>query len=100
MSYTIVNQWTPGFQASVDIKNTGSAAINGWTLAWSFPNGQTITQLWNATYTQTGANVSATNAAYNGTIAPGANTSFGFQGTYTSNDSSPTSFTVNGAACS
>ncbi|WP_370378224.1 cellulose binding domain-containing protein [Catenulispora sp. GAS73] len=33
-------------------------------------------------------------------MAPGANTSFGFQGTFTANDTSPSSFTVNGATCS
>ena len=74
--------------------------MNGWTAAWTFPGDQKITNSWSATATQTGASVSATNAAYNGSIAPGANTSFGLQGTYTVNDSAPTSFTVNGAACS
>jgi Cellulose binding domain len=43
--------------------------------------------------------VTATNAPYNGTISPGANTSFGLQGTWTSNDSPPTAFTLNGIAC-
>jgi hypothetical protein len=33
--------------------------------------------------------VSVTNAAYNGSIAPGANTSFGFQATYSGTDSAP-----------
>jgi hypothetical protein len=32
-------------------------------------------------------------------IAPGGNTSLGFQGTWTSSDAVPTAFAVNGAAC-
>jgi hypothetical protein len=100
VSYTIVNQWTPGFQASVDIKNTGSAPINGWTLAWSFPNGQAITQLWNATYTQNGASVRATNLSWNASIANGATVNIGFNGTWSGSNTKPTAFTLNGSACS
>src|SRR5581483_8405578 len=68
--YAITNQWSGGFGASVTIMNTGSTAINGWTLTWTFANGQAITQLWNGNSTQSGSNVSVTNAPYNGTIAP------------------------------
>jgi cellulose 1,4-beta-cellobiosidase len=100
VTYTIVNQWTPGFQASVDIKNTGSTPISGWTLAWTFANGQTIGQLWGATFTQTGANISATNLDWNATIAPNALVNVGFNGTWNGTNAKPTSFRLNGAACS
>lgn len=99
VDYTRTNEWPGGFTANVTITNNGTAPINGWTTTWTFPGDQKITNAWSATTTQNGAAVSAANAAYNGSVAPGANTSFGFQGTFTSNDSSPTSFTVNGAAC-
>jgi cellulase/cellobiase CelA1 len=100
VAYARTNEWPGGFTANVTVSNTGTAPINGWTATWTFPGDQKITNAWSATTTQSGANVSAANVAYNSTIAPGANTSFGFQGTFTSNDTSPTSFTVNGAACS
>ncbi|MEY9910294.1 O-glycosyl hydrolase [Catenulispora sp. MAP12-49] len=100
VDYTRTNEWPGGFTANVTVSNTGTTAINGWTVAWAFPGDQKITNAWSATTTQNGANVSAANVSYNSSIAPGANTSFGFQGTFTANDSSPTSFTVNGAACS
>ncbi|MEZ0110586.1 O-glycosyl hydrolase [Catenulispora sp. EB89] len=99
VDYARTNEWPGGFTANVTITDTGTTGINGWTLTWTFPGDQKITNAWSATTTQNGAAVTATNAAYNGSIAPGANTSFGFQGTFTSNDSSPASFTVNGAAC-
>jgi endo-1,4-beta-xylanase len=99
-TYDRTSEWPGGFTANVTIANTGTTAINGWTLAWSFPGDQKITNAWSAAVTQSGANLTATNAAYNGSIAPGGTTSFGFQGTYGSNDSSPTAFTLNGAACS
>ncbi len=100
VQYAITNQWSGGFGASVTLTNTGSSAINGWTLTWTFANGQTITQLWNGTVTQSGSNVSVTNASYNGTLAPGGNTNFGFNGSWNGSNAAPTAFTLNGKGCS
>jgi alpha-galactosidase len=99
VSYTITSQWQGGFQADVKITNTGTTTINGWTAAWSFANGQMITQLWSASYTQSGANVSATNLSWNTTIAPAGSQSFGFTASWNGTNAKPTSFTLNGAAC-
>jgi hypothetical protein len=93
------NQWQGGFTANITIANTGGSAINGWTLAFTFPGDQKITSAWNGVATQNGENVTITNESYNATIAAGGSTSLGFQGTWTSSDASPTSFTVNGSTC-
>ncbi|GHO62495.1 hypothetical protein KSC_013870 [Ktedonobacter sp. SOSP1-52] len=100
--YTVTNQWAGGFGTNIAITNTGSTAINGWTLKFTFPNGQTITQIWNGNYTQSGANVTITNLSYNGSIAPGATLSSppGFNGSWSGSNSPPTSFTLNGTTCS
>ncbi|MEW2521962.1 glycoside hydrolase family 6 protein [Actinacidiphila alni] len=98
VSYKIASAWTGGFTADVTVRNTGSAAVNGWSLAWSFPGDQKITSAWNAKATQSGAAVTATDLGYNGTIAAGGSTAFGFQGT-ASGSGSPTAFTLNGASC-
>ena len=100
VAYSTTSQWTGGFTANVTISNTGSSTLNGWTLKFTFPGDQHITNAWNGTASQSGESVTLTNASYNGTIAPGSNTSAGFQGTWTSSDAAPSSFTVNGAACS
>jgi len=100
VTYTRTSECPGGFTANVTITNTATAPVNGWTVAWTFPGDQKISDAWSATTTQNGEAVSATNAGYNGSIAPGATASFGFQGTFTTNDTSPTSFTVNGAMCS
>ena len=93
------DQWQGGFIASVTIANTGSSAINGWKLTFTFPGDQHITSAWNGVASQTGENVTITNESYNATIAAGGSTSLGFQGTWTSSDASPTSFSVNGTTC-
>lgn len=99
--YTIVNQWQGGFGASITIENTGTTNISSWTLNWSFANGQTITQLWNGSETQSGANVTVNNLSYNGSIpAGGSYNGMGFNGSWNNTTNSvPTSFAVNGTAC-
>jgi cellulase/cellobiase CelA1 len=99
--YAITNQWNTGFSASISITNTGSTAITGWNLTFNFPNGQTITQLWNGTFTQSGSSVTITNVSYNGSIPSGGTLSSppGFNGSWTGTNASPTAFMLNGAAC-
>ncbi|AGL19175.1 arabinofuranosidase catalytic domain-containing protein [Actinoplanes sp. N902-109] len=99
VKYTINSQWQGGFGADVSVSDLGDP-INGWRLSWDFGAGQTVTQLWNGTYTQSGAAVTVTNAAYNGSIPTGGSISFGFNGAW--NDTSnpvPATFTLNGVAC-
>lgn len=102
VTYTLVGQWQGGFQASLAITNTGTTSINGWTLVFSFANGQTITQIWNASETQSGSTVTVTNLSYDGTIAPGTTLSstVGFLGSWNGTNAAPTSFTLNGVKCS
>jgi hypothetical protein len=93
------SSWPGGFTANVTVTNTGSSAINGWTLGFTYPGDQHITNAWNATVTQTGASVTAANLSYNALIGPGASQSFGVQGTWSASNASPTGFTLNGAPC-
>ncbi|MGC5306708.1 GH12 family glycosyl hydrolase domain-containing protein [Micromonospora zamorensis] len=99
VKYT-ANSWGNGFTADVQVTNTGSSAINGWTMNYSLPSGQTVTNAWNATVSQSGSAVTARNVGHNGSIAPGGTASFGYQGTLNGSYSSPTSFSLNGATCS
>ncbi|GAB3431442.1 GH12 family glycosyl hydrolase domain-containing protein [Actinophytocola sediminis] len=91
--------WQNGFTANVTVANTSSTAINGWTLNWSFTGGQQITSAWNADIGQSGSAVTARNIGHNGTIPPGGSQSFGFQGTHSGANNSPTTFSLNGTAC-
>ena len=100
--YSVTNSWSGGFQSSVTITNKSTAAVNGWTLTWTWPgSGTTISQMWNASDTQTGNNVTATGASYNATIgASGGTVNFGFLGGDSGNPPTPAAFYLNGSVCS
>jgi cellulase/cellobiase CelA1 len=65
----------------VTVTNRGSVPINAWTVSWTWPSGQSVTNVWNGNYTQTGAAVTVRDAGWNGALAPGASTTFGLTGT-------------------
>ncbi len=88
-TYSTTNSWAGGFQGGVTVK-AGASAIHGWTTKWTFSNGQTITQLWSGTLTQSGSAVTVANLSYNGQTPAGGTQTFGF----TANGSAPTSLAV------
>ena len=95
-----VSAWNTGLTDNITITNTGTAAISGWSLKFTLASGQSITSGWSATYAPASGQVTATNAGYNGSIAPGGSTTIGFQANHTGNSAAPTGFALNGAACS
>ncbi|MFB9185598.1 cellulose binding domain-containing protein [Dactylosporangium sucinum] len=101
VTYSVAGQWGGAFQGAVKITNRGSSAINGWTLTWTYPNGQVIQQIWGGVATSPGPNASVSNADYTRTIAAnGGTVEFGFIASWNnSTNGKPSTFTLNGAAC-
>ncbi|WP_394618108.1 cellulose binding domain-containing protein [Lentzea sp. JNUCC 0626] len=97
--YRITSHWAGAFQAEVTIRNVSGALVEGWTVKWRYDGGETVSQLWNGTVSQSGADVSVANAAYNALIVKDGSVTFGFNGAATGPTSPPTAFSVNGAAC-
>ncbi|WP_436520160.1 cellulose binding domain-containing protein [Actinoplanes sp. HUAS TT8] len=98
VKYTVASQWPGGFGATVDITNLGDP-VGSWSLAFTFAGGQTITQLWNGSVTQSGASVIVRNAAWNGALATGGTAQFGFNGAWTGANPAPAAFALNGVTC-
>jgi hypothetical protein len=100
--FAVAGSWPGGFQGGVTITNKGTSAINNWTLTWTWPStGEAITQMWGASYTQTGASVSAVNVSYDATIgANGGTVNFGFLSNDSGQIPAPAAFFLNGSICS
>jgi len=97
------NNWmespgTGGFTANITISNVGDP-MTAWTLRFTLPSGQSLTQGWSASWSASGTAVTATNLSYNGNLGTGAATGVGFNGRWTGSYTSPTSFTLNGVTC-
>jgi endo-1,4-beta-xylanase len=75
--YTPVNSWPGGYQATVTV-TAGSSPISSWTVKLTLASGQTITQVWNGVNSGTSGTVTVQNASYNGSLAAGGSTTFGF----------------------
>jgi cellulose 1,4-beta-cellobiosidase len=83
-TYSVTNSWAGGYQGQVTVKDTGNSPANGWTVGWTFPGSQQISSMWGGTFTQSGQQVTVTNAPYDGTIQPGGSVTFGFTANGTS----------------
>ncbi len=97
--YRVVGEWSGGFQGDIVIANTGTAAISGWTLAFSFADGQRITHMWGGTAAQSGGSVSVTPAPYTASIPAGGSVALGFTAEKGEGNAAPAEFTLSGGVC-
>lgn len=78
--YRTTNSWQGGFTAEVLVRSTGTSPTRGWQVSWTRPSGQSTVNTWNAVPSSSGSTSTARSMSYNGAVAPGATTSFGYQG--------------------
>ncbi|RAO51409.1 Chitinase [Micromonospora saelicesensis] len=92
-----VGQWPDGFVARLQVTNTGSTAIDGWTMRWRFYAGQQLRSLWGAEVVDRDSSyLRVRNVRYNAVIPPGGTVSLGLVATGTQ---LPEEITLNGGLC-
>lgn len=103
VNYDVTDGWSSGFVASISVTETGPDAVNGWTLAFSFPSDteSVSSSNWNANFSESGRAVTVTSQSWDGYLAPhsGNSVSLGFVGNQNGAGPSPASFTLNGTVC-
>jgi hypothetical protein len=97
VEYSLVKQWPDGFQAEVTV--TTPEALDDWRVTWSFKDGQKVTQMWDADFTQSGTKVTATAADYNKSVPAGGSLSLGFLASWQSRNAPAYDFSLNGREC-
>ncbi|MER6486341.1 glycosyl hydrolase family 18 protein [Streptomyces virginiae] len=95
-TYTKVSDWGSGFEGKWVVKKSGTTTLSSWTVEWDYPAGTSVTSAWDATVTSSGTHWTAKNVGWNGTLAPGASASFGFNG---AGSGAPSGCKINGASC-
>ncbi|GGP89717.1 cellulose binding domain-containing protein [Streptosporangium pseudovulgare] len=96
-TFTKASDWGTGFEGKYTITNGGTTPINGWSVAFDLPSGASVGSFWDAAMTRSGQRFTFTNVGWNGTLAPGASTSFGFNGS--PGGATPSNCTLNGNPC-
>jgi hypothetical protein len=98
-TYTITSQWQGGFQGGVSVTNVGDP-LTSWKVEFDFPNAtQVVSQGWNAAWSQSGTHVTAESTGWNGAVSTGGSLALGFIASWSGANPAPTSFSVNGTAC-
>ncbi|WP_405145518.1 cellulose binding domain-containing protein [Sphaerisporangium sp. NBC_01403] len=98
-TFTKPQDWGSGFEGKYTVTNGTSSALNGWTVAFDLPAGYSVTTSWDAVMTRSGQHYTFSNPSWAPTLAAGASTSFGFNGS-PGNFGAPLNCTLNGASCS
>lgn len=94
--------WGTGFLTTLEVTNNG-LPVDGWTLRFAFTGGydQRVVHGWNATWTQSGAEVAATSLRWNASLPTNGSVRIGFVGARTPGTMiPPTWYTLNGVLCS
>ncbi|QUQ64202.1 lytic polysaccharide monooxygenase [Kutzneria sp. CA-103260] len=81
-TYAITGSWAGGFQGQVTVTNSTSAPIGSWDASWTLPDGENVSSVWNGALSRSGSLATVANASWNGQLAPGASTTFGFTADY------------------
>ncbi|MFC0626282.1 glycoside hydrolase family 6 protein [Kribbella deserti] len=97
VTHRVVNAWSSGYTGEIVIENQG-APVDGWTLTFAAP-GVTVTQGWNATWTDTGDTVRVVNASWNGRLATGGTATIGYSANFGGGTPPFSAPTLNGVPC-
>ena len=90
-----VSDWTSGYQGKYTIANGTATALSHWTVEFDL-TGASVGTFWDALETSSGSHYTFTNREYNGNVAPGVSTSFGF---VVSGAAVPANCKLNGNPC-
>ncbi|MGI5152817.1 cellulose binding domain-containing protein [Plantactinospora sp. CA-294935] len=89
-------EWSTGYLGKMTVRNDTAATMTGWRVQFELPAGTSIGQYWNAELTRVGTRHVFTSLPWNGALAAGASTSFGWIAAGTG---SPQVCLVNDVAC-
>jgi len=95
-AYTRTSDWSTGYTAQYVVTNNTGQTEKSWKLEFDLPSGSSLGSYWDAIDTPSGTHHSFANREYNGSVAAGASTSFGF---LVSGSGLPANCKLNGQPC-
>jgi hypothetical protein len=95
-NYVETAAWDTGYQAEYTITNDGPGTITRWRVIFDLPSGSSPSSSWDSVRSGSTQHLIFDNAAWNGELAPGSHTTFGF---VVVGLARPVSCTINGGPC-
>ncbi|HLK93375.1 MAG TPA: cellulose binding domain-containing protein [Polyangia bacterium] len=83
------SDWGAGYCANVTVSNSGASATTSWQVVINL-NQSTLSNIWSASDTLSGTQMTAAPLAYDAAIGPGGSVTFGFCGSATGSNYRPT----------
>ncbi|MEK2489887.1 glycoside hydrolase family 18 chitinase [Kitasatospora purpeofusca] len=93
------SDWSTGYEGSYTVTNGSSAPVNGWTLEFDLPTGNTVAGLWNASYTTSASHVTVKNPGWAATLPAGGTYNVGFNIAYSGSYQPLKNCKINGQSC-
>ncbi|TWJ21445.1 cellulose binding domain-containing protein [Micromonospora endolithica] len=90
------SEWSAGYVGKLTVRNDGSTPLTTWRVEFDLPTGTSVSHHWNAELTRVGQRHVFTSLPWNGNLAAGASTSFGWLSAGTG---APLNCLVNGVPC-
>lgn len=99
-TYSTTQNWGSGFAGQFTIVNDTNTTVTSWTMTFDMPAGETVTSLWNASYTSSGNHYTVTSPSWASPLAPGASADpVGFDASAPGTVTAPANCLMNGAPC-
>jgi chitinase len=95
-TFSKVSDWGTGFSGQIVVRAGDATALSSWRVEFDLPSGTSIGSAWDTDMTRTGDHYAFVNRSYNGSVAAGGSTAFGFNG---AGPGAPVNCTVNGTPC-
>ena len=97
IDYTWQQASATRYTAAIQIDNTGTTVINGWTLGFVLTDPQRVLTARDARFDTVTGSIVAHNTWTNAVVGPGGSVTVGYVGAGTA--TAPPAFTVNGVVC-
>src|SRR6266545_2691431 len=98
--YQTLRDANGAFDVNLSVTNSGPAAVQGWTLEFTFPGDQRIMSARSAGWSQDGSSVVLHDQGDNAHVERGSTVTIGVSGTYGTGNPLPTMFSFRKISCS
>ena len=70
-NFSVAQSWSGGLEGNYTVTNNSSQTVNRWSLTFTLPVGEAVTDVWDGTLSQSGNTYTITSPTWASPLAPG-----------------------------